>query len=153
MCSDLMRLVAFFLLFVLFFDEMQELPSLSYASRLSLAALEDELMQTTSSMQLLREELNFCLRENDSGFARLFKEKEMTIAVNEMKQRLTDCRKQFEDTVLFFGEDPTTMDAFEFFSIFVSFRQLIVKAQKAKAQADKKKITTKKATNENKVNL
>lgn len=124
-----------------------DLPSLSYVCRLSIAALEDEVRQTSAGLQLLRDELSLCSR--DDSFAKLFKEQEMRRAMDDVKISLAECRAIFEQLVLFFGEDPADFDVFQFFSIFVNFKNLIAQTQKAiatKADAEKKKQRTITAT-------
>lgn len=140
-----------------------DLPSLAHVCRLSLTAIEDEVRSVGFGLTTLRDEISRCSASD--AFAQLFKENDMSLAVEDARDRLAECQQIFAETVVFFGEDSKEYDVFQFFSIFASFRSLVIQTQKmmvtkAEAEKKKKKNSTSKqqqskvdAKDENKVNV
>ncbi len=122
-----------------------ELPSLSYVARISVASLEEEHKDVAHQLAELGRELEL---SSDSEFVRSFRGKHQEIAAQIAAQQedLDECRQVLRETILYFGEDPASTDAFAFFSLFVKFDQAL---KKTVAAAAKPKLAPAKKRSEN----
>ena len=129
----------------------EEIPSMDFACRISLSAVESEMHSLKLAAAALDDEIEAARARNDVAFVSKFGASNLSLNVQEEIEELEEVRQEFEATARFYGESDIQTE--QLFAIVQSFQRMVLDELRAMPKKPAKaKVESVQKNDENVVN-